>query len=97
MRPDTYSARAPDRTHWPWLVVALITIYTSVLLSSLFSSEALLRDAIDRRLLADGTHSAAQVVDFPTPPLEDANVRIMQNLKYKFVQMWIWAKSQTDI
>ena len=64
MRPDTYSARAPDRTHWPWLVVALITIYTSVLLSSLFSSEALLRDAIDRRLLADGTHSAAQVVDF---------------------------------
>lgn len=64
MRPDTYSARAPDRAHWPWLLVALITIYTAVLLSSLFSSEALLRDAIDRRLLADGTHSAAQVADF---------------------------------
>ena len=64
MRPDTYSARAPDRAHWPWLLVVLITIYTAVLLSSLFSSEALLRDAIDRRLLADGTHSAAQVADF---------------------------------
>ena len=64
MRPDTYSARAPDRAHWPWLLVVLITIYTAVLLSSLFSSEALLRDAIDRRLLADGMHSAAQVADF---------------------------------
>ncbi len=64
MTPDTHSARAFDRAHWPWLLVALITLYTAVLLSSLFSSEALLRDAIDRQLLADGTHSAALVVDF---------------------------------
>ncbi len=64
MTPDTHSARTFDRAHWPWLLVALITIYTAVLLSSLFSSEASLRDAIDRRLLADGTRSAALVADF---------------------------------
>jgi hypothetical protein len=32
----------------------------------------------------------------PTPPLEDANVSIMQCLKYQFVQMWIWVSAQDN-
>ena len=64
MKPDMQGVRRLEQTQWAWLLVALIVVYTTVLLSSLFSSQALLRDAIDRRLLADGAHSAALVADF---------------------------------
>jgi diguanylate cyclase (GGDEF)-like protein/PAS domain S-box-containing protein len=58
------SLRSPLEQRWPHLLAALFVGYVILLLWSLFASQSLLRDASDRRLIADSQRRAAVIADF---------------------------------
>lgn len=66
------AARSLLGRHAPLILVGLFVAYTLALLWSVFSSQLLLLEATDRRLLADSERRAAVIADFFDERLHDA-------------------------